>query len=167
MEVKCPACGTTDVRRMSDLWRKLSSGEPPAGEVLAAGLAQASIGARAAHALPPEHQLSLLRDELAPPRKLADLPAGGSCRQMSAGILLMLGGLAAVVVGIVRLAAKHLATGRVVTTILGSLVLAAAGYAIVRIGAPKATFKQYDERLATWSCTYLCLKCGNRFAQDA
>lgn len=78
----------------------------------------------------------------------------------------MLASVALIVAGVLRLAAKHLALGQIVTTVLGSLVVAAVGYAILRVGAPKPTFKQYEDRLTVWNRTFLCLKCGNRFAQD-
>jgi len=142
------------------------SGARPSSDVLAAGLAQARVGRSAARALSTEDQESLLADELAPPRKLPDPPTWGSCREMLTGGLIMLGGLALVVAGVLRIVAKHLTTGQIATTVLGSLVVAAVSYHVFRLGAPKPTFKQYADRLDAWRCTFLCIKCGNRFAQD-
>ena len=166
MELTCPACGSADVRPVPLLWKEITSGARPSSDVLAAGLAQARVGRTAARALSKEGQESLLADELAPPEKAPDRPVGGSGGQMLTGILMMLAGLALIVAGVLRLGAKHLPMGRIVTTVLGSLVLAAVGYAFFRVGAPKPTFKQYEDRLSAWNCTYLCVKCGNRFAQD-
>ena len=166
MELTCPVCGSADVRPVPLIWKEIMSGAQLSSDVLAAGLAQARVGRGAARALSKEHQQSLLADELAPPEKAPDRPVGGSGGQMLTGILMMLAGLALVVAGVLRLAAKHLAMGRIVTTVLGSLVVAAVGYAIYRVGAPKPTFKQYADRLTAWNCMFLCVKCGNRFAQD-
>ena len=166
MELTCPACGSADVRPVPLLWKEITSGAQPSSDVLAAGLVQGRVGSSAARALSKEGQESLLADELAPPEKAPDRPVGGSGGQMLTGILMMLAGLALIVAGVLRLGAKHLPMGRIVTTVLGSLVLAAVGYAFFRVGAPKPTFKQYADRLAAWNCTYLCVKCGNRFAQD-
>ena len=166
MELKCPACGSTEVRPVPLIWKEIMSGAQPSSDVLAAGLAQARMGRDAARALSKERQEALLADELAPPQKAPDRPVGGSGGQMLAGILMMLAGLALVVAGVIRLAAKHLTTGRIVATVLGSLVVAAVGYAVFRIGAPKPTFTQYADRLAAWNRMCLCIKCGNRFAQD-
>ena len=166
MELTCPACGSTDVRPVPLIWKEIMSGAQPSGDVLAAGLAQARVGRSAVRALSKERQESLLANELAPPQKLPDLPAGGSCRQMLIGILMMLASLALIVAGVLRLVAKHLTTGRIVTTVLGSLVVAAVGYVILRAGAPKPTFKQYADRVTAWNCMFLCVKCGNRFSQD-
>jgi len=166
VEVTCPACGSADVRSVPLIWKEIMSGPQPSSDVLAAGLAQARVGSSAARALSKEDQESLLADELAPPQKQPDRPVGGSCRDMVTGILMMLAGLALIVAGVLRLAAKHLMMGQIVTTVLGSLVVAAVGYAFFRVGAPKPTFKQYEDRLAAWNCMFLCVKCGNRFAQD-
>lgn len=166
MEPTCPACGSADVRPVPVVWKEIMSGARPSSDVLAAGLAQAHMGRSAARALSTEDQESLLADELAPPQKEPDRPVGGSCSQMLAGILTMLAGLGLIVAGVLRIVAKHLTTGQIVTTVLASLVVAAVGYAMFRVGAPKPTFKQYADRLAAWNCTFLCVKCGNRFAQD-
>ena len=166
MELICPACGSADVRSVPILWKEISAGAHPSSDVLAAGLSEARVGRSAARALSQEDQESLLADELAPPKKLADLPAGGSCRQMLTGILLILAGLAATVAGVLRLVTIHLTMGQIVVTALGSLVVAAVGYSVFRVGAPKPTFRQYADRVAAWNCMFLCVKCGNRFAQD-
>lgn len=166
MELTCPACGSADVRPVPLIWKEIVSGTRPSSDVLAAGLAQALVGRSAARALSRERQESLLANELAPPQKLADLPVKGSCRQILTGILMMLASLALIGAGVLRLAAKHLTIGQIVSTVLGSLVVAALGYAILRASLPKPTFKQYADRLAAWNCMFLCVKCGNRFAQD-
>jgi hypothetical protein len=166
VEVTCPACGSADVRPVPLIWQGIMSGARPSSDVLAAGLVQARMGRGAARALSREDQESLLADELAPPRKEPDRPVGGSCGQMLAGIVTMLAGVALIVAGVLRIVAKHLTTWQTVTTALGSLVVAAVGYAMFRVGAPKPTFKQYADRLTAWNCMHLCVQCGNRFAQD-
>ena len=166
MELTCPSCGSADVRSVPVIWREILSGGQPSGDVLAAGLAQARVGRRAALALPEVRQQALLAEELAPPQKQPDLPGGGSCRQMLTGILMIGVGLAFTVVGALQLVSQHLGTGQIVGTVLGSLVVATVGYTIFRLGAPKPTFREYADRLTAWGCMYLCLKCGNRFAQD-
>ena len=166
MELTCPACGSADVRPVPLIWKEIVSGIQPSSDVLEAGLAQSLVGRSAAHDLSRERQEALLANELAPPQKLADLPVKGSCRQILTGVVMMLVSLALIGAGILRLAARHPTTGQIVTTVLGSLVVAALGYAILRASLPKPTFTEYADRLTAWNCMFLCVKCGNRFAQD-
>jgi hypothetical protein len=166
VELTCPSCGSPDVRSVPHIWKEIMSGAQPSSAVLEAGLAQAHVGRKAALELSDQRQRSLLAQELAPPQKQPDLPGGGSCRQMLTGILMIGVGLAAVVAGVFQLLSQHLTMGQIVGTLLGCLLVATAGYTIFRLGAPRPTFREYADRLMAWGCMYLCLKCGNRFAQD-
>ena len=82
------------------------------------------------------------------------------------GIVMLLAGLVLVSIGLLRLSTEHMNRVQIFATVLGALVIAAIGYATIRVGAPKATYKEYENRVVAWECTFLCLKCGNRFAQD-
>jgi hypothetical protein len=81
-------------------------------------------------------------------------------------LVLFFGGLLLVILGILRLAREHLRPGRVLATVLGAAIVAAAGYLFIRVVAPRPTFKEYERRVAAWQCMYLCIHCGNRFCQD-
>jgi len=166
VELKCPACGSTDIRQVSVVWKDLEAGVVPPADVLDAVMVEAHPKTRAEQSLSEQRQRHLLARELAPPKKLAD-PAGvGACRDMATRLLLFMGGLALVIWGSIRLAAEHLRPGRILATVLGAVVLAIVMFAFIRFVSPKASFKEYERRLTAWQCMFLCVRCGNRFCQD-
>ncbi len=166
MDVKCPACGGADVRRFPLVWKEVEDGARPSPEVLAAVMVQAHPKARAATSLTDEDLHQLLAEEIGPPAKLADPAAAGACLGMAGRILLFACGLVLLILGVVRLAAANLQPGRIITTLLGALVLAAVMFMFLRVVAPKPTFEEYEKRLVAWGGMFLCIQCGNRFGQD-
>lgn len=165
MAMTCPACGNGDVRKLSDLWDELRSGSRASLDRIEAEIA-ARLPAAGLDGDRDETLRSLVVRELAPPEKRADLPIGGSCLQMSFGVLMILVGFGAVVVAIVRLARSHLDPREIVIVALFALAVGAVGYSVGRYGLPKVTYKEYEERMLAWKCTYRCMTCGNHFAVD-
>jgi len=166
VEPKCPACGSTDIRQVSTVWKDLEAGVLPPSDVLAAVMVEAHPKTRAEHALSDQRKLHLLARELAPPKKLADPADVGACRDMATRLLLFMGGLSLVIWGSVRLAAEHLRPGRILATVLRAVVLAIVLFAVIRFASRMATYKEYERRVAAWKCMFLCVRCGNRFCQD-
>jgi hypothetical protein len=166
MDMTCPACGSGNIKKLSDLWDEIRSGTPTSMDQLEAEIAGRLRGAAGRQGQSREMVRSLLLRELAPPQKRADLPVGGSCLQMSVGILMILVGFGAVVKASLRLAASHLDFRAIVFVVLSGLAVATVGYMVGRIGFPKATYREYGERLLAWQCTFRCMQCGNHFAVD-
>ncbi len=166
MATACPACGSADIRKLSELWDEFR-----AGTGTSVGRIEAAISAQLAAAPMPGDPREALREllmrELAPPEKKYDLPVGGSCVQMTAGMVMLLGGLVLVIAAGLRIARYHLGIKQILVIVVGGLVISVVGYAIGRIGYPKATYRQYEEHLAAWQRSYRCMQCGNHFAIDA
>ena len=166
MVLACPACGSDDVRKLTELWDEIRSETPAAAALETAIAAQVAAAGSANGAHDADQVRSLVMHELAPPQKHADLPIGGSCLHMSAGILMAFAGFAMVIVAALRLAASHLNKAQVIVVSVFGLAVAVVGYVIGKIGAPKATYKEYAARLEAWQCSFRCMQCGNHFAVD-
>ncbi len=166
MATACPACGSADIRKLSELWNEFRSGTGTSVARIEAAIA-AQLAAAPMPGDPREALRELLVRELAPPEKKYDLPVGGSCLQMSAGMIMLLGGLVMVILAGLRIARYHLGIKQIFVIVAGGLAISVVGYAIGRIGYPRATYRQYEERLAAWQRSDRCMQCGHHFAADA
>ncbi len=163
----CPACGSAEVRKLSDLWDEFRSGTGTSVARIETAISAQLPDSGAAPDDRQEAVRTLLVRELAPPERKFDLPLGGSCFQMSLSMGLILVGLALVIVGSIRMAHYQLGIRQILFVILSGIVTLVLGYTIGRFAFPKRTYRQYEERLGVWQRSYRCMQCGTHFAADA
>lgn len=144
MELSCPVCRSTDVRRVSLIFKHGTSTLNLSGSTLGIGAARGHLGIGVGETATSGSQQSLLAQELAPPRMRR--PEDGRW-------LLMLG----VTVSLIGLSGTW-GGGAIVF----GLFIALIGGALFK-QATDWNKREYPELQARWERSFLCLRCGGQF----
>ncbi len=142
-QLRCPVCKTTDVRRVSLLFKQGTTSIQTGSTTIGGGTFGGHPGGGVGQTSTTGSQQSLLAKELTPPQTKA--PGGGGC------VLVI--GVIVLVIGIPDSIWPMMLAGGLVT-ILGLLFL---GKAL------EFDNNEYPKLMAAWERSFLCMRCGHRF----
>lgn len=144
MDLACPACKGSDVRRVSLVFKQGTSALELSTSSVGIGVGGGHVGIGIGDSSTSGSQQTLLARELAPPRKA------------EFGIAALL-----LVVGIIVLVTGGSAGGTPTAVGVGAVLLLVGGLLAKR--ANDFNTKEHPTLLATWERSFLCLRCGTRF----